>query len=104
MYEAVDGAEALIIHTDWTMFRTPDFDRLKSRLKKPVIFDGRNLYNPEKLERLGFDYFYIGSRKLPNKTCSDQLSANRIKLSCRLPSFVTLRQTSLDQRIKFAIT
>ena len=63
MYEAVDGAEALIIHTDWTMFRTPDFDRLKSRLKKPVIFDGRNLYNPEKLERLGFNYFYIGSRK-----------------------------------------
>ena len=62
MYEAVDGAEALIIHTDWTMFRTPDFDRLKSRLKKPVIFDGRNLYNPEKLERLGFAYFYIGSR------------------------------------------
>ncbi len=48
MYEAVDGAEALIIHTDWTMFRTPDFDRLKSRLKKPVIFDGRNLYNPAK--------------------------------------------------------
>jgi UDPglucose 6-dehydrogenase len=65
MYEAVDGAEALIIHTDWTMFRTPDFDRLKSRLKNPVIFDGRNLYNHEKLTHLGFDYFYIGSPKSP---------------------------------------
>jgi UDPglucose 6-dehydrogenase len=63
MYEAVDGAEALIIHTDWTMFRTPDFDRLKERLHKPVIFDGRNLYNPEKLARLGFAYFFMGSGK-----------------------------------------
>jgi UDPglucose 6-dehydrogenase len=63
MYEAVDGAEALIIHTDWTMFRTPDFDQLKSRLKKPVIFDGRNLYNPQKLQNLGIAYFYIGGRK-----------------------------------------
>jgi UDPglucose 6-dehydrogenase len=63
MYEAVDGADALIIHTDWTMFRTPDFDRLKSRLKSPVIFDGRNLYNHEKLTQLGFEYFYIGGRK-----------------------------------------
>ena len=63
MYEAVDAAEALIIHTDWTMFRTPDFERLKSRLKKPVIFDGRNLYNPQKLKDLGFAYFYFGGRK-----------------------------------------
>ena len=58
MYEAVDGAEALIIHTDWTMFRTPDFDRLKSRLKKPVIFDGRNLYNPAQAEEPRF-YLYL---------------------------------------------
>jgi UDPglucose 6-dehydrogenase len=63
MYEAVDGADALIIHTDWTMFRTPDFDRLKSRLRHPVIFDGRNLYNPDKLAQLGFTYFYMGGKK-----------------------------------------
>jgi UDPglucose 6-dehydrogenase len=62
MYEASEGADALIIHTDWTMFRTPDFDRLKSRLKNPVIFDGRNLYNPEKLARLGFAYFFMGGK------------------------------------------
>jgi len=63
MYEAVEGAEALIIHTDWTMFRTPDFDRLKSRLRNPGIFDGRNLYNPTKLAQLGFDYFFMGRQK-----------------------------------------
>jgi UDPglucose 6-dehydrogenase len=62
MYEASEGADALIIHTDWTMFRTPDFDRLKSRLKNSVIFDGRNLYNPEKLARLGFAYFFMGGK------------------------------------------
>jgi UDPglucose 6-dehydrogenase len=62
MYEASEGADALIIHTDWTMFRTPNFDRLKSRLKNPVIFDGRNLYNPEKLARLGFAYFFMGGQ------------------------------------------
>ncbi|HAY21457.1 UDP-glucose dehydrogenase family protein [Desulfobacca acetoxidans] len=63
MYEAVDDAEALIINTDWTMFRTPDFNRLKSRLRTPVIFDGRNLYNCQKLTQLGFEYFYIGKKQ-----------------------------------------
>jgi UDPglucose 6-dehydrogenase len=70
MYEAADGAEALIIHTDWTMFRTPDFDRLKSRLRHPVIFDGRNLYNPRKLAELGFAYFYMGGPKTTNHEVS----------------------------------
>ena len=51
----------LIIHTDWTMFRTPDFDRLKSRLKHPVIFDGRNLYNPRQAGALRIYLFLYGS-------------------------------------------
>ncbi|MBM4289168.1 MAG: UDP-glucose/GDP-mannose dehydrogenase family protein [Deltaproteobacteria bacterium] len=63
MYEAAEKADALIINTDWTMFRTPDFERLKSRLAVPVIFDGRNLYNPARLAQLGFEYFYIGCKK-----------------------------------------
>lgn len=63
MYEAAESADALIIHTDWTMFRTPDFERLKSQLRTPVIFDGRNLYNPLKLAQLGFAYFYMGGKK-----------------------------------------
>lgn len=65
MYEAVDGADALLIHTDWTMFRTPDFDRLQARLRAPVIFDGRNLYNPAQLARRGFTYYYIGGPPPP---------------------------------------
>mgnify|MGYP005847974097 CR=1 FL=1 len=60
MYEAADGADALLIHTDWTMFRTPDLNRLRARLRAPVIFDGRNLYIPEKMAQRGFIYYYIG--------------------------------------------
>lgn len=61
-YEAVEGADALIICTEWSKFREPDFERMRSLMKKPVIFDGRNLYNPEKLDRAGFAYFYIGQK------------------------------------------
>jgi len=61
-YEALTGADALIICTEWTKFREPDFDRMKSLLKAPVIFDGRNLYNPAKLANLGFTYFHIGQK------------------------------------------
>ena len=59
-YEALEGADALIICTEWARFREPDFDRIKSLLKAPVIFDGRNLYQADKMAKLGFRYFYIG--------------------------------------------
>ena len=59
-YAALKGADALIICTEWAKFREPDFERVKSLLKAPVIFDGRNLYSPDKLAKLGFHYFYIG--------------------------------------------
>jgi len=61
-YEALKDAEALIINTEWTSFREPDFERMKSLMKQPVIFDGRNLYNPDKIAKLGFQYFYIGQK------------------------------------------
>ncbi len=61
-YAALEGADALIICTEWTKFREPDFGRMRSLLKAPVIFDGRNLYNPVKLANLGFTYFYIGQK------------------------------------------
>ncbi|MCK9374802.1 MAG: UDP-glucose/GDP-mannose dehydrogenase family protein [Syntrophobacterales bacterium] len=61
-YAALEGADALIICTEWTKFREPDFDRMRSLLKAPVIFDGRNLYNPVKLANLGFTYFHIGQK------------------------------------------
>jgi UDPglucose 6-dehydrogenase len=58
--EALAGADALAIVTEWREFRSPDFDAIKSRLRTPVIFDGRNLYDPSLLRRFGFKYFAIG--------------------------------------------
>lgn len=59
-YEAVEGADALVIATEWQEFRSPDFDRLKASLKQPAIFDGRNLYDPQLLKRFGFSYYAVG--------------------------------------------
>lgn len=59
-YEATFGADALIVLTEWPEFRSPDFDRLKESLSEPVIFDGRNLYNPRFLAKQGFTYLAIG--------------------------------------------
>ncbi len=69
MYEALEGADALIIPTEWNVFRTPDFDKMKSLLKNPVIFDGRNLYKPERMKDKGFQYYSIGreSVNIPRK-------------------------------------
>ena len=58
--EAVKGADALVICTEWNLFRSPDFHQLKTLLKQPVIFDGRNLYDPALLTREGFSYYAIG--------------------------------------------
>lgn len=57
---ALDGADALAIVTEWKEFRSPDFDDIKTRLKTPVIFDGRNLYEPATLRKAGLEYFAIG--------------------------------------------
>jgi UDPglucose 6-dehydrogenase len=62
-YEAAQGADALAIVTEWQEFRSPDFERLKQILKNPVIFDGRNLYDPAMLGRLGLSYYAIGRGK-----------------------------------------
>lgn len=59
-YEALDNADALIICTEWSVFRTPDFDELAKRLKNKAIFDGRNLYSPAKMSQLGYYYKSIG--------------------------------------------
>jgi UDPglucose 6-dehydrogenase len=58
--EALDGADALVIVTEWKEFRSPDFDHLKKTLKAPVIFDGRNLYDPVSMKKQGFSYYAIG--------------------------------------------
>ncbi len=59
-YKALEHADALIIVTEWNEFRTPDFQKIKSLLKKPVIFDGRNLYDLDKMEANNFTYYSIG--------------------------------------------
>jgi UDPglucose 6-dehydrogenase len=62
-YEAADGADALVIVTEWKEFRSPDFERLKQILKSPLVFDGRNIYDPSMLGRFGFTYYAIGRGK-----------------------------------------
>ena len=62
MYEAIEGAEALIISTEWSIFRTPNFKKLRAGLKNNVIFDGRNLYDVEDMEKEGFTYISIGRK------------------------------------------
>ena len=57
---ALEGADALIIVTEWREFRSPDFDNIKAKLKQPVIFDGRNLYDPQLVRGMGIEYLAIG--------------------------------------------
>ncbi len=64
MYAAVENADALLICTEWSIFRTPDFDRLKKQLKNPVIFDGRNLYNVNDMKTEGIMYVSIGRKSI----------------------------------------
>jgi len=59
-YAALDGADALVVVTDWNEYRHPDFNRIKNALKRPIVVDGRNLYDPEKMQALGFMYLSIG--------------------------------------------
>jgi len=59
-YDALTGADALVVVTDWNQFRHPDFERIKSSLARPIVIDGRNLYHPDKMAALGFTYRSIG--------------------------------------------
>ena len=59
-YDALEGADALVIFTDWQEFRNPDFNDIAAKLKNPVIFDGRNLYNPDVVKTVGIEYHSIG--------------------------------------------
>lgn len=62
MYDCLDKADGLIIMTEWNDFRLPNFDQIKSRLKSPVIFDGRNLFKTQQILSEGFEYYAIGKR------------------------------------------
>lgn len=61
-YEALEGADAMLLLTEWNEFRRPDFEKIKSKMKAPVIFDGRNQYNSNRLKSNGFEYFCVGKQ------------------------------------------
>ena len=61
------SCDALIIATEWNVFRSPDFDKLKTLMKEPLIFDGRNLYDLEEMEEMGFEYYCVGRRAVNPK-------------------------------------
>ncbi len=63
-YDALKDVDALLLVTEWHQFRKPDFEKMKSLMKKPVIFDGRNQYDPNKMEELGFTYYCVGRREV----------------------------------------
>lgn len=63
-YGATDGVDALCIVTEWKSFREPDFAKIKAKMVNPVVFDGRNQYNPEEMKELGFKYFCIGRKSV----------------------------------------
>jgi UDPglucose 6-dehydrogenase len=75
--EALEGADALIIATEWRQFRSPDYDLLRRELTQPVIFDGRNMYDPARVAREGFDYYGIGLRSM---TAGDAGSVDEIDI------------------------
>jgi UDPglucose 6-dehydrogenase len=67
-YDALDGAEALVIHTEWYPYRRPDFARMRAAMARPLILDGRNLWEPADMEEQGFEYVSIGRRARPLAT------------------------------------
>jgi UDPglucose 6-dehydrogenase len=67
-YDALDGTDAIVLVTEWKPFRHPDFERMRILLKNPVIFDGRNQYDPHKLREMGFEYHGIGRPSHAAKT------------------------------------
>jgi UDPglucose 6-dehydrogenase len=64
-YDVLDGADALVIHTEWLQYRRPDLDRVRELLRTPIIFDGRNLYDPDAMASQGFEYISIGRQSIP---------------------------------------
>jgi UDPglucose 6-dehydrogenase len=76
--DVADGAQALLIMTEWKAYRSPNFQQLRSRLAQALIFDGRNLFDPQRMEQASFTYHGIGRVSQPqatSKTSSPSLAA-----------------------------
>ncbi len=69
-YDVLDGADALIIHTEWNPYRRPDFERMRTLLKRPIIFDGRSLYDAATMSSRGFEYHAVGRPAV--RPCKDR--------------------------------
>jgi UDPglucose 6-dehydrogenase len=76
-HEALSGADALAIMTEWQEFRSPDFQHIKQTLKDPVVFDGRNLYDPGLLQSFGLRYFAIGRGRIPGEESKSDANFGR---------------------------
>ena len=63
-YQALKNSDGLIVATEWNEFRSPDFDKIKNLMKQQVIFDGRNVFDPEHIRQLGFSYYCIGRERI----------------------------------------
>jgi UDPglucose 6-dehydrogenase len=72
--QAAEQADALVILTEWKVFKSPDFDSLKTLLKTPLIFDGRNLYEPDTLRELGIEYHAIGRQSAQSEAAAASLA------------------------------
>jgi UDPglucose 6-dehydrogenase len=70
---AVENADALVIVTEWTAFKSPDFTALKQLLKAPLVFDGRNLYEPAAIADLGIEYYSIGRPQAPEASAQPRV-------------------------------
>ncbi|HRH36674.1 MAG TPA: UDP binding domain-containing protein, partial [Catalimonadaceae bacterium] len=68
LYDTIDGADALLVVTEWPEFRTPEFEKIEKLLKNKVIFDGRNVFEPDQMEELGFNYYSIGRQPILSAT------------------------------------
>jgi UDPglucose 6-dehydrogenase len=76
MYEVVEGADALIVCTEWNEFRNPDFERVASRLRQRVIFDGRNIYRRALMEEMGFTYYSVGRPTVNEEARAEHVGAS----------------------------
>jgi UDPglucose 6-dehydrogenase len=76
-YQALEGADALILVTEWKPFRHPDFEHIRAALQTPRIFDGRNQYDPKRLAEIGFDYTGIGRSNIRQRQTGAKVDRNR---------------------------
>ncbi len=74
-YEAAKGAHALTVVTEWNEFKLLNLDRIKEAMATPIIFDGRNIYEPQRMRRIGFDYHCIGRNAQGDDTISNAVRA-----------------------------